>query len=94
MTPQPDSGEDSYVGYGRLKNRKALNTGGDSGIGRAVAIAFARKGASVAINYLPSEEEDAKQVIELIKKAGQKAVAIPGDITSEIYGVTGGVGIA
>jgi uncharacterized iron-regulated membrane protein len=64
------------------------------GLGRAVAIAFAREGASMAINYLPSEEEDAKQVIELIEKAGQRAVAIPGDITGEIYGVTGGVGIA
>jgi NAD(P)-dependent dehydrogenase (short-subunit alcohol dehydrogenase family) len=83
MTPKPDHGEESYKGFGRLKGRKALVTGGDSGIGRAAAIAFAREGASVAINYLPSEESDAKEVIELIKKAGVKAVALPGDISDE-----------
>ena len=83
MVPRPDHGEQSYTGSGKLTNRKALITGGDSGIGRAVAIAFAREGADVAISYLPSEESDAREVIELIKQAGQKAIALPGDITDE-----------
>ena len=85
MDPVPDCGETSYQGSGKLKGRKALITGGDSGIGRAVAIAIAREGADVAIGYLPAEEADAKQVIALIEKAGQKAVAIPGDITNESF---------
>lgn len=85
MTPVPDHGEKSYVGSGRLAGRKALITGGDSGIGRAAAIAYAREGADVAINYLPAEEEDAQQVIELIKKEGRKAIAIPGDIRNEAF---------
>ncbi|GGH14156.1 SDR family oxidoreductase [Sphingobacterium alkalisoli] len=85
MDPVPDHGEKSYKGSGRLKGRKALITGGDSGIGRAAAIAYAREGADVAINYLPAEEEDAKQVIALIRDAGRKAVAIPGDITSDDF---------
>ncbi|WP_019948308.1 SDR family oxidoreductase [Hymenobacter aerophilus] len=85
MDPLPDHGEKSYKGSGRLKGRRALITGGDSGMGRAAAIAYAREGADVAINYLPAEEEDARQVIELIKKAGQKAVAIPGDIREEEF---------
>jgi hypothetical protein len=76
MTPRPDHGEESYRGSERLPNRKALVTGGDSGIGRAAAIAFAREGADVAINYLPSEEADAKEVIALIEKEGRKAIAI------------------
>ena len=80
MTPVPDCGETSYKGSGRLAGRKALVTGGDSGIGRAAAIAFAREGADVAINYYPSEEPDARQVVELIRGAGRKAVAIPADI--------------
>jgi len=83
MTPRPDHGEDSYEGHGRLKGRKALVTGGDSGIGRATAIAYAREGADVAIGYLPSEEADAKEVIALIEKAGVKALALPGDIRDE-----------
>jgi hypothetical protein len=83
MMPRPDHGEMSYRGSGRLPNRKALVTGGDSGIGRAAAIAFAREGADVAINYLPSEEEDAKEVIALIEKEGRKAIALPGDISNE-----------
>ena len=83
MTPTPDHGEQSYKGHERLTNRKALITGGDSGIGRAVAIAFAREGADVAISYLPSEESDAKDVVALIEQSGRKAVALPGDITDE-----------
>ena len=85
MEPQPDHGEDSYEGSGRLEGRKVLITGGDSGIGRAVAIAFAREGADVAINYLPNEEEDAREVVELIKKTGRKVSAIPGDIRDESF---------
>ncbi|BCU54302.1 SDR family oxidoreductase [Enterobacter kobei] len=85
MNPRPDHGETSYKGSGRLEGRKALITGGDSGIGRAVAIAYAREGADVAINYLPAEEEDAREVIELIRAAGRKAVAIPGDIRDESF---------
>ena len=83
MEPVPDHGEKSYKGSGRLAGRKALITGGDSGMGRAAAIAYAREGADVAINYLPAEEQDAKEVIALIKAAGRKGVALPGDITDE-----------
>ncbi|MEJ2880514.1 SDR family oxidoreductase [Pedobacter sp. GR22-6] len=85
MEPRPDHGETSYKGSGRLAGRKALITGGDSGMGRAAAIAYAREGADVAINYLPDEEADAKEVIDLIKKAGRKAVAIPGDLRDEAF---------
>ncbi|SFQ97061.1 MULTISPECIES: SDR family oxidoreductase [unclassified Enterobacter] len=85
LKPRPDHGETSYKGNNRLAGRKALITGGDSGIGRAVAIAYAREGADVAINYLPAEEEDAREVIELIEAAGRKAVAIPGDIRDEKF---------
>ncbi len=85
MDPIPDHGEESYIGSGRLVGRKALVTGGDSGIGRAAAIAFAREGADVAINYLPEEESDAAEVIDLITKAGRKAIAIPGDIRDETF---------
>lgn len=80
MSPRPDHGEESYRGSGRLMGRKALITGGDSGIGRAAAIAYAREGADVAINYLPAEESDAREVIELIEAEGRTAVAIPGDL--------------
>ena len=80
MSPRPDHGEHSYQGSGQLVGRKALITGGDSGIGRAVAIAFAREGADVAINYLPAEETDAREVVKLIQDAGRKAVALPGDL--------------
>jgi len=85
MDPPPDHGETSYVGAGRLAGRKALVTGGDSGIGRAAAIAFAREGADVAINYLPQEEEDAQAVVALIEKAGRKAVALPGDLRDAAF---------
>ena len=85
MDPRPDHGEKSYKGTGRLKGRKALITGGDSGMGRAAAIAYAREGADVAINYFPNEEEDAREVIQLIKAEGRKAIAIPGDLRSETF---------
>ncbi|ENT4822819.1 TPA: SDR family oxidoreductase [Citrobacter freundii] len=85
MQPLPDHGEESYQGHGRLAGKKALITGGDSGIGRAVAIAYAREGADVAINYLPHEEEDAREVVALIKQAGRQVVALPGDIRDESF---------
>lgn len=82
MVPTADHGEDSYSGSGKLEGRKALITGGDSGIGAAVAIAYAREGADVAIAYLPSEEEDAKNIVRLIEDAGRTAVALPGNLES------------
>ncbi|KQP82984.1 MULTISPECIES: SDR family oxidoreductase [unclassified Methylobacterium] len=85
MVPRPDHGETTYKGSGRLAGRKALITGGDSGIGRAAAIAYAREGADVAINYLPAEESDAAEVVALIGQAGRKAVALPGDIRDEAF---------
>lgn len=85
MDPRPDHGETSYKGSGRLMGRKALITGGDSGMGRAAAIAYAREGADVAINYLPAEEPDAIEVIKLIKAEGRKAIAIPGDLREESF---------
>lgn len=81
LEPQADIGLESYVGRGRLEGRKALITGGDSGIGAAVAIAYAREGADVAISYLPEEQVDADRVIAAIEKAGRKALALPGDLT-------------
>ena len=85
MTPPPDHGETSYKGSGRLLGRKALITGGDSGMGRAAAIAYAREGADVAINYFPTEEPDAQEVAALIRQAGRKAVLIPGDLREEAF---------
>lgn len=88
MVPKPDHGEQSYVGHGRLQGRKALITGADSGIGRAVAIAFAREGASLMLNYLPEEEKDAKEVVELVKAAGVDVHCLPGDLTDETFCTT------
>src|SRR5690349_19770772 len=85
MDPRPDLGETSYKGSGRLQGRKALITGGDSGMGRAAAIAYAREGADVAINYLPAEEPDAQEVIALITKEGRTGLAIPGDLKDEAF---------
>jgi NAD(P)-dependent dehydrogenase (short-subunit alcohol dehydrogenase family) len=85
MDPLPDHGEDSYRGTGRLKAKRALITGGDSGIGAAAAIAYAREGADVAINYLPDEQEDADKVIALIEAEGRRAIAIPGDLRDEDF---------
>jgi NAD(P)-dependent dehydrogenase (short-subunit alcohol dehydrogenase family) len=83
MVPKPDHGESSYKGAGRLIGRRALITGGDSGMGRGAAIAYAREGADVAISYFPDEEPDAREVVKLIRDAGRKAVALPGDIRNE-----------
>jgi len=85
MDPPPDHGETSYKGSGRLAGRKALITGGDSGMGRAAAIAYAREGADVAINYFPTEEADAQEVIALIKAEGRIALALPGDLRDEAF---------
>ena len=81
--PRPDHGEDTYEGSGKLTGKRALITGGDSGIGRAVAIAYAREGADVAISYLPEEQEDAEGTAELIRAAGRTALLLPGDIREE-----------
>ena len=85
MEPVPDLGEDTYRGTGRLTGRRALITGADSGIGGAVAIAFAREGADIALAYLPSEEADAQHVVAQIEAAGRTAVTIPGDVTDVAY---------
>nr|WP_315404629.1 SDR family oxidoreductase [uncultured Pseudomonas sp.] len=85
MQPKPDHGEHNYQGFGRLQGRKALITGADSGIGRAVAIAFAREGADIVLNYLPIEHSDAKEVIQLIEAEGRRAIALPGDLKDEAF---------
>lgn len=85
LKPQADHGEDTYKGSGRLRGRKALITGADSGIGAAVAIAFAREGADICMNYLEAEEADADKIAQLIEQAGQKVVRCPGDISDESF---------
>jgi NAD(P)-dependent dehydrogenase (short-subunit alcohol dehydrogenase family) len=81
MTPRPDHGEESYQGSGKLTGRAAIVTGGDSGIGRAVCIAFAREGADVVVSYLPEEEDDAQETKRWVERAGRRCILIPGDIT-------------
>ena len=83
MDVRPDHGENTYRGTGRLEGRKTVITGGDSGIGRAVALAFAREGADVLISYLPDEEKDGQETVRLIEDAGRTAVAVPGDLVEE-----------
>ncbi|MFJ2369375.1 SDR family oxidoreductase [Microbacterium sp. NPDC087665] len=84
-TPTPDHGEESYVGHGRLEGRRALITGGDSGIGRAAAIAFAREGADVAIAHLPEEQADADDTISLVREAGRQGLSLAGDLRNEEF---------
>src|SRR5699024_12040607 len=83
MDPKPDCGEESYKGHNRLEGRNALITGGDSGIGRAAAIAYAREGANVAVHFLPGKEEDANEVKELIEKEGRKALLLAYDLRED-----------
>jgi NAD(P)-dependent dehydrogenase (short-subunit alcohol dehydrogenase family) len=85
MAPRPDHGEETYSGSGRLLGRRALITGGDSGIGRAVAIAFAREGADVAVAHLPEEQDDGDETVRLIEETGRKALSLPGDVTDAAY---------
>lgn len=85
MDPTPDHGELSYQGHGRLAGKAALITGGDSGIGKAAAIAFAREGSDVAISYLPAEEDDAQDTAEWIRKAGREVLLLPGDGRDEDF---------
>lgn len=85
MQPAADHGETSYKGFGRMVGRKALITGADSGIGRAAAIAYAREGADIVLNYLPEEEADAQEVVKLIEAEGRKAITVPGDIKDEQF---------
>src|SRR5262245_48808428 len=83
MDVRPDHGETTYRGSGRLVDRKAIVTGGDSGIGRAVALAFAREGADVLISHLESERADAEETLRLVREAGRTAVSVPGDLREE-----------
>lgn len=85
MSPIPNDGFKEYVGSGRLKNQKAIITGGDSGIGRSVALAYAREGADIVINYLPEEESDAKEVKKLVESLGQKIKLVSGDLKDESF---------
>ncbi|MFB4349961.1 SDR family oxidoreductase [Microbacterium sp. CR_7] len=83
--PDPDHGEDTYIGHGRLAGRRALITGGDSGIGRAVAIAYAREGADVAIVHMPEEQEDADDTLELVRAEGRQGLSLAGDVRDEAF---------
>lgn len=83
MAPKPDYGYETYRGFGRLEGKKAVITGGDSGIGRAVALAFAREGADVLISYLEEEESDAEETVRVVEEAGRQAVKAPGDLVDE-----------
>jgi len=85
MEQRPDYGEESYRGSGRLTGRRALITGGDSGIGRAVALAFAREGADVVISHLPEEAQDGRETIRVIEASGRKGVTVPGDLTDAAF---------
>ena len=85
MDVQPDHGEQTYRGIGRLEGKKAVITGGDSGIGRAVALTFAREGADLLISYLESEEQDAQKTVALVEEAGRRAVTVPGDVREEAH---------
>src|SRR5699024_6162008 len=85
LVPQADHGEHTYRGTGRLQGRKALITGADSGIGAAVAIAFGREGADVALNYLPVEDDDVQQVVDALQDSGSKVVLLPGDIRDKAF---------
>lgn len=85
MQPRPDCGEDTWRGLDRLRGRRALITGGDSGIGRAIAIAYAREGADVAFAHLASEHGDSRETVAAIERAGRRALAIPGDITERAH---------
>ncbi|MGV2984586.1 SDR family oxidoreductase [Microbacterium sp. AGC85] len=85
MRPTPDHGEDSYEGHGRLSGRRALITGGDSGIGRAVALAFAREGADVAIVHMPEEQSDADETLRLVREAGRTGLSLAGDVRDEDF---------
>lgn len=80
MIPIPDDGSKSYIGHNRLQDKRALITGGDSGIGRSVAIAYAHEGADVVLNYLPEEESDAQDVKESVNKLGRRILLVPGDL--------------
>ena len=84
MREKPDHGEESYRGSERLEGKRAIITGGDSGIGRAVALAFAREGADVVLSYLPEEEKDARETVRLVEEAGRRAVTVPGDLREEV----------